>query len=154
MRSRGRLRSDCWRESAGWISGGASERGALRRAAARGLLVADDVLPPHLRIRDSVAGHDAVGAERRYAIDTATALFWLLQLGMMFDVPGLSRRAGLAGTPLFANVLYHVDRALIIVLFVGLVALPGAKPRKPLGRRICGRDLEGRHSTKDRETVR
>ena len=24
-------------------------------------------------------------------------LFWLLQLGMMFDIPGLSRRAGLEG---------------------------------------------------------
>ncbi len=24
------------------------------------------------------------------------ALFWMLQLGMMFDIPGLSRRAGLA----------------------------------------------------------
>ena len=23
------------------------------------------------------------------------ALFWMLQLGMMFDIPGLSRRAGL-----------------------------------------------------------
>ena len=27
-------------------------------------------------------------------------LFWLLQLGMMFDIPGLSRRAGLAETAL------------------------------------------------------
>ena len=52
-----------------------------------------------------------------------TSLFWMLQLGMMFDVPGLSRRAGLAGTPLFANVLYHVDRALMLALFVGLVVL-------------------------------
>lgn len=52
-----------------------------------------------------------------------TSLFWLLQLGMMFDIPGLSRRAGLAGTPLFVNVLSHADRALMISLFVGLVAL-------------------------------
>jgi hypothetical protein len=51
------------------------------------------------------------------------ALFWTLQLGMMFDIPGLSRRAGLAGTPLFANVLGHADRALIATLFVGLVVL-------------------------------
>ena len=29
------------------------------------------------------------------------ALFWMLQLGMMFDIPGLSRRAGLAETALF-----------------------------------------------------
>jgi len=52
-----------------------------------------------------------------------TSLFWLLQLGMMFDIPGLSRRAGLAGTPVFTNFLSHADRALMIVLFVGLVAL-------------------------------
>jgi hypothetical protein len=51
------------------------------------------------------------------------ALFWTLQLGMMFDVPGLSRRAGLEGTALFANVLAHVDRALILALFAGLIVL-------------------------------
>jgi hypothetical protein len=49
-------------------------------------------------------------------------LFWVLQLGMMFDIPGLSRRAGLAG-PGFGGVLAHADRALIAVLFVGLVVL-------------------------------
>jgi Glycosyltransferase family 87 len=51
------------------------------------------------------------------------ALFWLMQLGMMFDVPGLSRRAGLIETLLFTNVLAHADRALMVILFVGLVAL-------------------------------
>ena len=51
------------------------------------------------------------------------ALFWLLQLGMMFDIPGLSRRAGLAGTALFTNVLAHADRVLMLVLFIGLVVL-------------------------------
>jgi hypothetical protein len=50
-------------------------------------------------------------------------LFWLLQIGMMFDVPGLSRRAGLAGSALFTNVLAHADRALMLTLFVGLVVL-------------------------------
>jgi hypothetical protein len=50
-------------------------------------------------------------------------LFWMLQIGMMFDIPGLSRRAGLAGTPLFTNVLAHADRALILTLLVGLVIL-------------------------------
>lgn len=50
-------------------------------------------------------------------------LFWALQLGMMFDVPGLSRRAGLEGTALFANVLAHADRALILALFAGLIVL-------------------------------
>jgi hypothetical protein len=51
------------------------------------------------------------------------ALFWVLQLGMMFDIPSLSRRAGLSETVLFANVLAHADRALMVTLFVGLVAL-------------------------------
>lgn len=50
-------------------------------------------------------------------------LFWVLQLGMMFDIPGLSRRAGLAETVLFTTVLAHADRALMVTLFVGLVAL-------------------------------
>ena len=50
-------------------------------------------------------------------------LFWMLQLGMMFDVPGIARRAGLAETVLFANVLAHADRVLIVTLFVGLVVL-------------------------------
>lgn len=50
-------------------------------------------------------------------------LFWTLQLGMMFDIPGLSRRAGLEGTTIFANVLVHADRALILTLFAGLVVL-------------------------------
>jgi hypothetical protein len=42
---------------------------------------------------------------------------------MMFDIPGLGRRAGLAGTALFANLLAHADRVLIATLFVGLVVL-------------------------------
>jgi hypothetical protein len=50
-------------------------------------------------------------------------LFWLLQLGLMFDVPGLSRRAGLGETALFENVLWHADRALMVTLFAGLVIL-------------------------------
>lgn len=50
-------------------------------------------------------------------------LFWTLQLGMMFDIPGLTRRAGLQDTPLFTDVLAHADRALILSLFVGLVVL-------------------------------
>jgi hypothetical protein len=50
-------------------------------------------------------------------------LFWTLQLGMMFDIPGLSRRIGLQATPLFTNVLAHADRALMLSLFVGLVVL-------------------------------
>ena len=42
---------------------------------------------------------------------------------MMFDIPGLSRRAGLAETALFVNVLAHADRALMVTLFIGLVVL-------------------------------
>jgi hypothetical protein len=61
------------------------------------------------------------------------SLFWLLQLGMMFDIPGLSRRAGLADTPLFTNVLAHADRALMLALFVGLVALAWRETPEPVG---------------------
>ena len=50
-------------------------------------------------------------------------LFWILQLGMMFDIPGLSRRLGLSGTPLYDDFLFHADRVLILGLFVGLVVL-------------------------------
>ena len=50
-------------------------------------------------------------------------LFWLLQFGMMFDIPSLSRLAGLADTALFRIVLVHTDRALLAVLFFGLIAL-------------------------------
>jgi Glycosyltransferase family 87 len=50
-------------------------------------------------------------------------LFWMLQFGMMFDIPGLSRRAGLGETTLFTHVLAHADRALIVLLLVGLVVL-------------------------------
>ena len=55
-------------------------------------------------------------------------LFWTLQLGMMFDIPGISRRAGLDGTAFYTNVLFHADRALMLVLFVGLVALAWREP--------------------------
>ena len=54
---------------------------------------------------------------------TRRTLFWMLQLGMMFDIPGLSRRAGLEGTALFANVLVHADRVLVLTLFAGLIVL-------------------------------
>jgi hypothetical protein len=50
-------------------------------------------------------------------------LFWLLQLGMMVDVPSLSRLAGFANTQLFRIVLVHTDRALLVVLFFGLIVL-------------------------------
>ena len=62
-------------------------------------------------------------------------LFWVLQLGMMFDVPGLSRRAGLAGTALYANLLSHADRALMVTLFVGLVILALREPPPFMTRR-------------------
>ncbi|MSO56915.1 MAG: DUF2029 domain-containing protein [Acidobacteria bacterium] len=60
-----------------------------------------------------------------------TALFWILQLGMMFDVSGLGRRAGLADTPFYTTVLVHADRVLILGLFVGLVALAWREPPGP-----------------------
>lgn len=62
-----------------------------------------------------------------------TALFWTLQLGMMFDIPGISRRLGLADTSLYTNVLVHADRALMLVLFFGLVALAWQEPPEAAG---------------------
>jgi hypothetical protein len=50
-------------------------------------------------------------------------LFWLLQLGMMFDIPGFSRRAGFGDTTLYAHVLSHADRVLFVALFAGLMTL-------------------------------
>jgi hypothetical protein len=61
------------------------------------------------------------------------SLFWLLQLGMMFDIPGLSRRAGIADSDLFGNVLAHADRALMVTLFIGLVALAWRETPEPAG---------------------
>jgi hypothetical protein len=51
------------------------------------------------------------------------ALFWILQVGMMFDIPGWSRRAGLTERGLYLNILAHADRALMVTLFIGLVVL-------------------------------
>jgi hypothetical protein len=56
------------------------------------------------------------------------SLLWILQLGMMFDIPGLSRQAGLVDTPLYETVLVHADRVLMLGLFVGLVALAWREP--------------------------
>jgi hypothetical protein len=65
-------------------------------------------------------------------------LFWLLQLGLMFDIPGFARRAGLQGTPLYDAVLIHADRVLLIALFAGLVALAWKEP--PLPDNLGGSD--------------
>ena len=55
-------------------------------------------------------------------------LFWSLQVGMMFDIPNLTRQAGLADTLLYRDVLVHVDRALMVVLFAGLITLAWREP--------------------------
>jgi hypothetical protein len=56
-------------------------------------------------------------------------LFWVLQIGMMFDVPGLSRRMGLLGTTSpFVNSLVHADRLLMLLLFAGLIVLARSEP--------------------------
>ena len=59
------------------------------------------------------------------------ALFWILQIGMMFDIPGLSRLMGFAGTPLYARVFIHADRVLMLVLFIGLIVLAWREPPEP-----------------------
>ena len=54
-------------------------------------------------------------------------LFWVLQIGMMIDVPGLARRVGPASGPV-AVALSHVDRLLMLFLFAGLVVLAWEEP--------------------------
>lgn len=56
------------------------------------------------------------------------ALLWILQIGMMVDGPGLARRAGLSTAGLAGAVLSHADRALVLLLFVGLVVLAWEEP--------------------------
>jgi hypothetical protein len=60
-----------------------------------------------------------------------TSIFWVLQLGLMFDIPTLGRLAGLRGAPLFDVVLIHADRVLMLTLFAGLVALAWQEPPLP-----------------------
>ncbi len=55
-------------------------------------------------------------------------LLWVLQLGMMFDIPGLSRRAGLANEPVYDVVLVHADRGLVLALVIGLAVLAWSEP--------------------------
>ncbi len=56
-----------------------------------------------------------------------TWLFWILQIGMMIDLPGLARLAGLSST-VFGMALSHVDRVLMVCLFAGLAALAWKEP--------------------------
>jgi hypothetical protein len=52
-------------------------------------------------------------------------IFWVLQLGLMFDVPGLVRRFGqgiLLDDSIFAPLM-HVDRAMMLALFAATVFL-------------------------------
>jgi hypothetical protein len=58
-------------------------------------------------------------------------LFWVLQLGLMFDVPGIARRAGLSADGLLGIALSHADRVLILVLLAGLVVLAWEEPALP-----------------------
>jgi hypothetical protein len=63
-------------------------------------------------------------------------LFWILQLGMMFDVPGIGRRAGLSGTPAYDIVLVHADRVLMAVLAVGFAVLSWRNGQTTLRRGV------------------
>ena len=58
-------------------------------------------------------------------------LFWSLQLGLMFDVPGLSRRlVPLLSIPVWVDVLLsHFDRVLMLGLYAatGVLAVRAAR---------------------------
>jgi hypothetical protein len=56
-----------------------------------------------------------------------TWLFWILQIGMMIDLPGLARLTGLSRT-VFGMALSHADRVLMVCLFAGLAALAWKEP--------------------------
>jgi hypothetical protein len=62
-------------------------------------------------------------------------LFWILQIGMMIDLPGLARLTGLSSTAL-GMVLSHVDRVLMVCLFAGLATLAWNEP--PLADNLRG----------------
>jgi hypothetical protein len=64
-----------------------------------------------------------------------TWLFWILQIGMMIDLPGLARLTGLSNTAL-GMMLSHVDRVLMVGLFAGLAALAWKEP--PLADNLRG----------------
>jgi hypothetical protein len=78
------------------------------------------------------------GAERSRL---RSGVFWLLQLGLMFDIPTLARQAGLQGTALFDDVLIHADRILVITLFAGLAALAWQEPPLPDNLRSSYQDV-------------
>jgi hypothetical protein len=54
-------------------------------------------------------------------------IFWILQIGMMIDLPGLARLTGLSRTA-FGMALLHADRALMLCLLAGLAALAWREP--------------------------
>ena len=50
-------------------------------------------------------------------------LFWTIQAGLMFDVPGLWRMSGLSGPGVVDAVFANLDRGLFLALFIGFVVL-------------------------------
>jgi len=50
-------------------------------------------------------------------------LLWILQIGMMLNVPGLLRHSGLAEAGLAGAMINHFDRFLTMAIAAGLVAL-------------------------------
>jgi hypothetical protein len=69
-------------------------------------------------------------------------LFWTLQLGMMFDVPGLSRRLlPLLSAPGWVDdLLSHFDRALVLGLYSATAVLALRAARMAAGRSAPARD--------------
>jgi hypothetical protein len=49
--------------------------------------------------------------------------FWLLQVALMFDIPGIGRRTALVDLPVLGALLPHADRMLLLMLFAALVVL-------------------------------
>ena len=80
-------------------------------------------------------GAALIYAEERETLALRRRVFWILQLGLMVDVPNLWRRFGYL-TPLPAitsDVVMHVDRGVMLVLFglTFVLALKVLKLREP-----------------------
>jgi hypothetical protein len=50
-------------------------------------------------------------------------LLWTLQIGMMLNVPGGLRHAGLEGDVVAGALIHHFDRIFMLALFAGLAGL-------------------------------
>ena len=85
-------------------------------------------------------------SQQRETLARRRLLFWFLQLAMMLDVPGLWRRFGMPlGTHAYVDgVLMHVDRAVMLLLFVGVGELAVSAAHAEAASGVAGQPAAGR----------